>query len=355
MALLAAYSFDEASGNVLDASGNGHDFALGASGARGTGHTGSAATKSGAGFVPLPTALRDAVNGSANRTIMAWLKGNGAAWYVRCQHTSIDSGGWGIVTLDGGSTIGIRARNAGGENHSSIAIPAGGADWYHIAGTYDGTNLRTYINGSLVDTRALTAPLRSDADSLDMMEWTNNATLVDDLRFHDTALDQATISALMSTPVTPAAPEVPGTATGDGGGVGAATGVREVVAAATGAAGGIGSAAGAPEDSGDRLGAAAGTGGGVGVLTGVRERVGTATGDGGGWGAVYVQSELLPAPVASIGSSGWGSLLAILHEAREVAESDSTPVACPNDGEPLSAGPDGVLYCSYDGWRPGDV
>ena len=28
------------------------------------------------------------------------------------------------------------------------------------------------------------------------------------------------------------------------------------------------------------------------------------------------------------------------------------PIECPNDGEPLQIGPDGALYCRYDGWRP---
>lgn len=28
------------------------------------------------------------------------------------------------------------------------------------------------------------------------------------------------------------------------------------------------------------------------------------------------------------------------------------PVECPNDGEPLRNGPDGTLYCPYDGWSP---
>lgn len=27
------------------------------------------------------------------------------------------------------------------------------------------------------------------------------------------------------------------------------------------------------------------------------------------------------------------------------------PVACPNDGEPLRTGPDGILFCPYDGWQ----
>lgn len=42
----------------------------------------------------------------------------------------------------------------------------------------------------------------------------------------------------------------------------------------------------------------------------------------------------------------WEQLIAILGE-RE----PSAPLsACPNDGEPLRTGPDGGLYCPFDGW-----
>lgn len=27
------------------------------------------------------------------------------------------------------------------------------------------------------------------------------------------------------------------------------------------------------------------------------------------------------------------------------------PIDCPNDGTPLQNGPDGILYCPFDGWR----
>jgi hypothetical protein len=50
----------------------------------------------------------------------------------------------------------------------------------------------------------------------------------------------------------------------------------------------------------------------------------------------------------------WQQLLSILREARDEVEAEKTrpPTACPNDGEPLRAGPDGGLYCPFDGWRP---
>lgn len=48
----------------------------------------------------------------------------------------------------------------------------------------------------------------------------------------------------------------------------------------------------------------------------------------------------------------WEQLLDIRHEAVAQAEAtrDTPPEACPNDGIPLARGPDGVLFCKFDGW-----
>ena len=45
----------------------------------------------------------------------------------------------------------------------------------------------------------------------------------------------------------------------------------------------------------------------------------------------------------------WEQLLSIGREAAEIAREEETraPVACPNDGEPLKAGPHGGLYCPW--------
>lgn len=64
-----------------------------------------------------------------------------------------------------------------------------------------------------------------------------------------------------------------------------------------------------------------------------------------------------PEPEVPITGGGWQSYLAILKDnQREYAQYREQelyhPVACPNDGEPLSKGPDGRPYCAYDGWRP---
>ncbi len=54
---------------------------------------------------------------------------------------------------------------------------------------------------------------------------------------------------------------------------------------------------------------------------------------------------------------GYESLLGILREnyaeyQEALDRETSEPIECPNDGEPLSDGPDGVPFCRFDGWRP---
>lgn len=47
-------------------------------------------------------------------------------------------------------------------------------------------------------------------------------------------------------------------------------------------------------------------------------------------------------------------LLAILKEAQAIAEQDAQLrlLSCPNDGTPYKTGPNGELYCPFDGFRP---
>ena len=50
------------------------------------------------------------------------------------------------------------------------------------------------------------------------------------------------------------------------------------------------------------------------------------------------------------GSNGWWTYLNILKEVRTGANRKPL-VACPNDGEPLREGPNGVKFCPFDGWQ----
>ena len=49
---------------------------------------------------------------------------------------------------------------------------------------------------------------------------------------------------------------------------------------------------------------------------------------------------------------GWNTLLDIIEQNHQYRLEEETriPLSCPNDGEPLTAGPRGELHCRFDGW-----
>lgn len=59
------------------------------------------------------------------------------------------------------------------------------------------------------------------------------------------------------------------------------------------------------------------------------------------------------APASGVSGGSWYTLLDIYAEAAQDAayDRDAVPEACPNDGEPLRGGPNGELYCPFDGWQ----
>lgn len=197
---LAAYNFDEDSGIVLDVTGNGLDFSIaGASVTRVAGHTGNGLRSTGLAPASLPDVGR-----TNSRTLMAWLSFTDivTSWPVQFNTPSIDSGGWGILYLV--PNIVIQARNASTFVRASAAWPADGQP-HHVAGTYDGTSVRLYLDGVLQGAPvALAGPLRTDTDPPRLWSGTGTMTAgyIDDLRLFDAALIQAEIQTLRDTPVT---------------------------------------------------------------------------------------------------------------------------------------------------------
>lgn len=54
---------------------------------------------------------------------------------------------------------------------------------------------------------------------------------------------------------------------------------------------------------------------------------------------------------------GWRQLGNIYKAAADelAAQRATRPTACPNDGQPLKPGPDGYLFCDFDGWSERDA
>lgn len=212
MALLAAYNFDDISGGILDASGNGHDITtLGAARAA-TGHTNSGlqctSAAEGAGpALPSPSWAQ-----TANRTLMCWFQvpstvTKPSGYPVEIHLSSGDTGAWGLWG-DGNGNMVARARNASSVGTVSTPFPTDGL-WHHWAMTYDGTTLRIYKDGALANSAALTGPLRTDADVLWLFDGGESTYTLDDVRFYDEALDATAITSAMNTPVGDTGPVSP--------------------------------------------------------------------------------------------------------------------------------------------------
>jgi len=197
--LLAAYSFDEA-GNTVKDYANANDFSIATSDLHRTasGHTNGGLNSSGS----IQATMAD-IGETANRTVMAWVyafESISSAWVIQWYSSAIDSGAWGILSLSG--SVHIQARNSSTLARASLTLSGNVSTnaWHHFAGTYDGTNVRLYVDGVLKATTALAGPLRTDTVPM-LGGWTSTTPIIDDLRIYDNTLDATAITTAMNTPV----------------------------------------------------------------------------------------------------------------------------------------------------------
>jgi hypothetical protein len=205
--LVAAYSFNENTGTTLtDRTGLGHTGTI--SGATWTtqGRFGSALTFDGvndwvtiadANDLDLTTAL----------TLEAWVFPT-ATTGVR-DILIKEGSGFDVYNLYARNWRGLPETNVrvAGDNRTAegAALPAN--TWTHVAGTYDGTTVRFYVNGVQVATHAIggqvatsTGPLRLGGNSL----WGEFfAGRIDEVRIYNRVLSAADIQVDMNAPVQP--------------------------------------------------------------------------------------------------------------------------------------------------------
>jgi hypothetical protein len=95
--------------------------------------------------------------------------------------------------------------NIGGEKNVESPTQLTAGAWVHLAMTYDGINMKLYVNGALVATTPIsgaeassTSPLTLGGDRI----WGEYFQgLIDDVRVYNRALSQSEIQSDMNTPV----------------------------------------------------------------------------------------------------------------------------------------------------------
>ena len=206
--LVAAYSFSEGSGaTVADASGNGNTGTIVNATWTNSGKYGNALAfnESNARVdISDSTSLRL----SSGMTLEAWVQ------------PSIVNSTWRDVVYKGNDNYYLAGTSPNG------SLPAVGATggttiygnsaltvntWAHLAATYDGANLRLYLNGIQVANQARTVNLTTSANPLqiggDTIFGQYFSGLIDEVRVYNRALTQTEIQTDMNTPVGPTTPD----------------------------------------------------------------------------------------------------------------------------------------------------
>lgn len=205
-ALLAWYPFDgDPSTGALDASGHGRNMSCGVNGCptATTGRIGGAYAFATSPYLHLPS--DGALNTLTAFTVAAWLKVNtpSAAGYSVVSKTvgSTVENSWDLGTY----SLNLPAFCSSSDGNSSICDYADSAGplntWYHLAGTWDGSTKRLYINGVekmfgpraiLFDTHDVTIGCDDENGSHD---WCLDGA-VDDVRIYSRALSATEIVQL---------------------------------------------------------------------------------------------------------------------------------------------------------------
>lgn len=205
--LVAAYGFNEGTGStVTDKTGNGNNGSIFQATWYTTGKYGKALAFDGSNdYVSVPDS--NSLDLSTGLTLEAWVR-------------PTSSSGWRTVMMkENGSELAyamysrentnrpsgwIRTNPTSGSS-KSVAGTSGLAlnTWTHLTTTYDGSNLRLYVNGSLVRTQATTGTLYSSSNPL---KFGGNAVWgeyfagqLDEIRIYNRSLNQTEIQTDMNT------------------------------------------------------------------------------------------------------------------------------------------------------------
>jgi hypothetical protein len=207
--LVGAWSFDESSGStVSDSSGHGNDGTITGAQRTSVGVAGGALAFDGTDDrVEIPDSA--SLDLSEGMTVEGWVRPNvlaGGARPLAVKEDDDDEPLWG---LDAANTGGLPS----GQAFTDVARSAHGSTkvapvptWTHLATTYDGTQIRLYLNGRLVGSAAQRGPLATGPGPLRIGAgaWGERFDgLIDEVRVYDRALTAGEIRLDLGTPISP--------------------------------------------------------------------------------------------------------------------------------------------------------
>jgi chitodextrinase len=209
--LVGAWGFSEGAGSTTaDASGGGNVATITGATWTNQGRFGNALSFNGAGNV-LRVASSASLNLTSGMTLSAWIRPTASqtGWRTIVQRQA------DAYFLTAGSDAGTLRPAGGGTIGGGVSYVTGPTanplnTWTHVAVSYDGANLRIFINGAQVATRVSGGSIQTVANPL----WIGGNTpygeyfqgLIDEVRVYNRALTAGEIQTDMNAPVDQVAP-----------------------------------------------------------------------------------------------------------------------------------------------------
>jgi hypothetical protein len=211
---IAAYAFNEGSGTtVTDLSGNGHTGTIANATWTTAGKYGNALSFNGTNAWVTINDAND-LDLTTGMTLEAWVRPTAtpsfwaAAIAKEQPNDPANNVAYALYTADGASNPpsihGLFGSGAGADKFAVGTSVLTLNTWTHLAGTYDGTALRLYVNGTLVATFAQTGSMTATTGPLRIGGDFGNeffTGLIDEVRVYNRALSQTEIQTDMTTPL----------------------------------------------------------------------------------------------------------------------------------------------------------
>lgn len=208
---IAAYSFDEGAGSIVaDASGTGNNGIVTA-GSWVAGQYGNAISFNGVSTWVTVNDSNSLDLGTA-LTMEAWVKpATLSGWRTTILKEAPTGLAYALYSHDNAPRPAAYLNIAGDQEASgTTSLPLN--TWSHLATTYDGANLRLYVNGTQVGSRPLSGLIATSSGPLRIggnAPWGEYFSgLIDEVRIYDRALSASEIQSDMNTPVTDSTPPI---------------------------------------------------------------------------------------------------------------------------------------------------
>jgi len=203
--LVAAYGFGENAGSaVADSSGNGNAGQISGATWTSAGKFGSALAFNGTNSLVVVNSS-PSLSVSTSMTVEAWVfpAASQSGWRTIVQK-EVDayflhaSGNGGLMPAAGGTFAGAMSFTS-----SASAIPVSG--WSHLAMTYDGANVRLYVNGVQVASKVQTGAIQTNGSALriggNVPYGEYFQGIIDEVRVYNRAISVSEILADMQLPI----------------------------------------------------------------------------------------------------------------------------------------------------------